>query len=67
MAVTRSLPSHVIGLQVFRGLDIGSAKVGPEITAAVRHHLLDVAEIDAKEKFSVADYCSLASRAIEVR
>ena len=52
---------------MFRGLDVGSAKVGAEVTATVRHHLLDVAEIDAKEKFSVADYCHLATRAIEVR
>ena len=51
---------------MFRGLDIGSAKVGPEVTGAVKHHLLDVAEIDAKEKFSVADYCNLATVAIEV-
>ena len=51
---------------MFRGLDVGSAKVGPEETASVRHHLLDVADIDGKENFSVADHCALAAKAIEV-
>ena len=49
-----------------RGLDIGSAKVTAEEAGPVRHHLLDVAEIDSKEMFSVAEYCNLAQAAIEV-
>ena len=49
-------------LQVYRGLDIGSAKATPEERAAVPHHLLDVAAVD--EPFSAADYARLARVAI---
>ena len=45
-------------LQVYRGLDVGSAKATPEERAAVPHHLLDVA--DPGEAFSAADYARLA-------
>jgi tRNA dimethylallyltransferase len=30
--------------QMYRGLDIGTAKVGAEVRARVRHHLIDIAE-----------------------
>jgi tRNA dimethylallyltransferase len=49
-------------LQVYRGLDIGSAKATAEERAAVPHHLLDVAAPD--EAFSAADYARLARAAI---
>jgi tRNA dimethylallyltransferase len=49
-------------LQVYRGLDIGSAKPTPEERAEVRHHLLDVAEPD--EPFSAATYAGLARAAV---
>ena len=53
-------------LQVYRGLDIGSAKATPEERAAVAHHLIDVAEPDAV--FSAADYARLARAALhEIR
>jgi tRNA dimethylallyltransferase len=53
-------------LQVYRGLDIGSAKATPEELALVPHHLIDVAEPDAV--FSAADYARLARAAIaEIR
>jgi len=41
-------------LQVYRGLDIGSAKATPEERRAVPHHLLDV--VDPDEEFSAAEY-----------
>jgi tRNA dimethylallyltransferase len=40
--------------QVYRGLDIGTAKVTPEERALVPHHLLDVA--DPREVYTVAQY-----------
>lgn len=52
--------------QVYRGLDIGSAKVTPDEAQAVRHHLVDVAELDSEEAFSVGDFCDLAERNIKV-
>jgi tRNA dimethylallyltransferase len=48
-------------LQVYRGLDIGSAKATPEERASVPHHLIDVVEPDAV--FSAADYARLARAA----
>ena len=52
-------------IQVFRGFDVGSAKVTPEEADTVRHHLLDVAEVDS-EAFSVASFCDLAQKTIKV-
>ena len=53
-------------LQVYRGLDIGSAKASLEERASVPHHLIDVIEPDAV--FSAADYARLARAAIaEIR
>jgi tRNA dimethylallyltransferase len=49
-------------LQVYRGLDLGSAKASPEERASVPHHLLDVVSPDAA--FSAADYARLARTAI---
>ena len=40
-------------MQVYRGLDIGTAKPTPDERAEVPHHLLDIAELD--EEVSVAD------------
>src|SRR6266851_10327683 len=48
--------------QVYRGLDIGTAKVTPEEQALVRHHLLDVA--DPGEVYSVARFQQEAIAAI---
>jgi tRNA dimethylallyltransferase len=53
-------------LQVYRGLDIGSAKATPAERAAVPHHMLDVASPQAA--FSAADYARLARAALtEIR
>jgi tRNA dimethylallyltransferase len=49
-------------LQVYRGLDIGSAKPSVEERRRVLHHLIDVVEPD--EAFSAADYARLARRSI---
>jgi tRNA dimethylallyltransferase len=44
-------------LQVYRGLDVGSAKPTPEERRRVPHHLIDVRDPD--EPFSAADYARL--------
>ena len=49
--------------QVYRGLDIGSAKVTPEERAMVPHHLLDVA--DPGETYTVARFQQEAIAAID--
>jgi tRNA dimethylallyltransferase len=48
-------------LQVYRGLDVGSAKASPAERASVPHHLLDVVEPD--QPFSAAEYARLARAA----
>jgi tRNA dimethylallyltransferase len=50
-------------LQVYRGLDVGSAKATPDERATVPHHLLDVVEPD--QDFSAADYARLARCALD--
>lgn len=49
-------------LQVYRGLDIGSAKATAEEREEVAHHLVDVAE--PAEPFSAAAYARLARAAL---
>ena len=50
-------------MQLYKYMDIGSAKPTPEEQAQVKHHLVD--EIDPSEPFSVAKYQKLAKEAIE--
>lgn len=49
-------------LQIYRGLDIGTAKPSPDQRAEIRHHLIDVAEPD--QPFSAADFSDAADDAI---
>lgn len=49
-------------VQIFRGMDIGSAKPTPEERAKIPHHLIDAA--DVSEKFDVARYVRLAKAAL---
>jgi tRNA dimethylallyltransferase len=48
--------------QVYRGLDIGTAKVTPSETASIPHHLIDVADITTV--FTAHDFSTLATAAI---
>jgi len=50
-------------MQVYRHMDIGTAKPLPEERARVRHHLLDVADPD--ESFDAARYLDLARPIID--
>ncbi|MGI6211022.1 MAG: tRNA (adenosine(37)-N6)-dimethylallyltransferase MiaA [Anaerovoracaceae bacterium] len=50
-------------MQLYRFMDIGSAKPTPEERARVKHYLVD--EIDPREPFSVAKFQHLAKDAIE--
>lgn len=45
-------------VQIYRGFDIGSAKLSAAERARVPHHLFDV--VDADEEFNAADYARLA-------
>ena len=50
-------------MQVYRGLDIGTAKATPEQRARVPHHLIDL--VDPEVPYSVADYQREAKALIE--
>ncbi len=52
----------VDSMQVYRGLDIGTAKPLPVEQARVRHHLIDVAELT--ELFDAAQFLRLARAAV---
>ena len=45
--------------QVFRGMDIGTAKPGPELLRRAPHHLIDI--IDPTERYSAAQFVDDAS------
>src|SRR5882757_4891233 len=53
----------VDSMQVYRGLDIGTAKLTEVERARVRHHLIDA--VDLTEPFDVAQFVRLASKAVE--
>lgn len=49
-------------MQIYRGMDIGTAKVTAEEMGGVPHHLIDV--ISPEEEFSCADYATSAKAAV---
>ncbi len=49
-------------MQVYRGMDIGTAKVTPEETCGIPHHLIDI--LDPTEDFNVVEFAKRAKEAI---
>ena len=49
-------------IQVYRGMDIGSAKIRPEETRGIPHHLIDI--LDPSEDFNVVLFQKYAKEAI---
>ncbi|HEY5897353.1 MAG TPA: tRNA (adenosine(37)-N6)-dimethylallyltransferase MiaA [Burkholderiales bacterium] len=65
LALAERLPIEIVSMdsaQVYRGLDIGTAKPGAEERARVPHHLLDL--IDPDRSYSTGHWRSDALRAI---
>ena len=50
-------------MQIYRGMDIGTAKPTPAEMAEIPHHLIDI--LDPDQSFSAADYQPLAENAVE--
>ncbi len=48
-------------MQLYRHMNIGTAKPDEEEKHGIRHHLLDI--LDISEAFSVSDYCSVCKEA----
>jgi tRNA dimethylallyltransferase len=73
LALARAYPDcfEVVSMdsvQVYRGCDIGSAKVSQEIQAEIKHHLLDICDVD--ERYTAARFakdCALSVRSIRQR
>jgi tRNA dimethylallyltransferase len=62
---TRGVAAEIVSAdsrQVYRGMDIGTAKATPEERARVPHHCLDLVDPDAA--FSVADYSHHAAQSL---
>ena len=49
-------------IQVYKGMDIGSAKITKEETDGIPHHLIDI--LEPKEEFNVHIFKKLATKAI---
>ena len=65
LAIAPRLNAEIISadsMQVYRGMDIGTAKPTPEERARTPHHLLDIR--DPWESFSVADFITEVETAI---
>ena len=65
VALAQALNGEVVScdsMQIYRGMDVGTAKPTPEEMQGVPHHLLDVA--DPGEDFSGGRYVRLATEAI---
>ncbi|MBQ9631297.1 MAG: tRNA (adenosine(37)-N6)-dimethylallyltransferase MiaA, partial [Lachnospiraceae bacterium] len=66
LALANRMSGEIISadsMQVYRGLDIGSAKIRPEEMQGIRHHLIDVVRPD--EPFDVHRFQTLAKEAAE--
>jgi len=66
LALARHVPLEIVSVdsaQVYRGLDIGSAKPSAAERAAVPHHLIDLR--DPAEPYSAADFVRDAGAAID--
>ncbi len=66
VALAKHIDGEIISadsMQIYKYLDIGTAKVTTEEMQGIKHHLIDFA--NPEEKFSVADYTLLASPIIE--
>jgi tRNA dimethylallyltransferase len=49
--IARQVGAEIVSvdsMQVYRGMDVGTAKPGPEVTRVVRHHLIDCADPDER-------------------
>jgi len=65
LELARRLDGEIVNadsMQVYRGMDIGTAKPTPEQRAEIPHHLIDVADPD--QPFSAADFADAAGEAI---
>ncbi len=65
LSLARLFPLEIVNadsMQVYRGMDIGTAKPSPDVRREIAHHLVDVADPD--EPYNAGRYVAEAERAI---
>ncbi len=65
LALARALGGEVVSVdsaQVYRGMDVGTAKPSPEVRAEVPHHLIDI--LEPEESYSAARFRREALEAV---
>ena len=66
VACAKILDGEVIScdsMQIYRGLDVGTAKIRKEEMQGIPHHMIDI--VEPTESFTAADYKEKASKIIE--
>ncbi len=66
IALAKELDAEIVScdsMQVYKGMDIGTAKPTTEEMAGIPHHMLSVAE--PWEEFSVSRYCEMAAPIVD--
>ena len=66
IALAQELGAEIVScdsMQVYRRMNIGTAKPSSEEKQGIVHHMIDVAEPD--EDFSVSRYCEMATPIVE--
>ncbi len=66
VALAKLLDGEVVSadsMQLYRGMDVGTAKPAPAETDGVPHHMLDIA--DPRESFSAAKYAKMAAVCVD--
>ena len=66
MRIAESLGGEIVcmdSMQIYRGMDIGTAKPTPAERAGIPHHLLDI--VEPTQPFSVADYDEIAETVLQ--
>ena len=66
IALAKAVNGEIISadsMQVYKGMDIGSAKIRPEEMDGVPHHLVDI--LDPSEEFHIVKFQELAKKAMD--
>ncbi len=64
--LARRLNGEVVGadsMQIYRRMDIGTAKPSPEEMQGVRHHMIDI--VEPGENFSAGKYAAMAAQCVD--
>lgn len=65
IALAKKFDGEIISadsMQIYKGMDIGTAKITEEECCGIKHHLIDI--IDPRQSFSVADFKEKATNVI---